>query len=271
MLTRLGRRGLLAIYALLILVPLAVMVFSSFKTSGEMYQNPLALPGALQTENYATLFDEQSMGRYFLNSATVTLFSVGCSLFFATLISFAILRLPGWKGLLVYGLFAVGMTVPAQVNMIPLYALVLDLGLTNSLLGLILVNIAVTLPVAVFIIAGFMKTLPRELIEAGAMDGASEWVMYRRIVLPLSLPSIAATAIFLFVMIWNDLLYPLLLTNNPDVKTLPLALLEFQGEYMTNYPVLFAGVLIASAPMILAYILLQRHFVSGMTAGAIKG
>jgi raffinose/stachyose/melibiose transport system permease protein len=134
-----------------------------------------------------------------------------------------------------------------------------------------LVNISVTLPVAVFILSGFMKTLPKELFEACTIDGANNWLIYRKIAIPLSLPSISATAIFLFVMHWNDLLYPLLFITKDDRKTLPLALLEFQGEYLTNYPMLFTGVMIASAPMILTYLFLQRYFIAGMTAGSVKG
>ena len=155
--------------------------------------------------------------------------------------------------------------------MIPLYQLVFDLGLTNSLTGLIIVNTSVTLPVAVFILTGFMKSLPKSLFEASTIDGASNWQMYTKIAMPLSLPSLSATAIFLFVMVWNDLLYPLLFITNKEYKTLPLALLEFQGEYMTNYPMLFTGVMIASAPMVIAYIFLQRYFIAGMTAGSVKG
>lgn len=211
------------------------------------------------------------MAGYFINSTIVTLFSVSSTLFFAAMIAYGITRLNNWIGNVIFILFTLGMMVPAQVNMVPLYSLVQSLGLTNSLLGLILVNISVTLPIAVFILTGFMKTLPKELYEASTLDGAGNWKMFTKIVIPLSLPSLSATAIFLFVMHWNDLLYPLLFITDNAYKTLPLALLEFQGQYSTNYPMLFTGVLIASAPMVIAYIFLQRFFVAGMTAGAVKG
>ncbi|MGM0843631.1 MAG: carbohydrate ABC transporter permease [Bacillota bacterium] len=259
------------IYALLIIVPVISIFFATFKTSSEMYQDVLGLPETFSIGNYTSMFSEESMGVYFRNSVIVTLFSVSITLFFSSMIAFAITRMSGWPGRILFGLFTLGMMVPAQVNMIPLYQLVYDMGLTNSLTGLILVNIAVTSPVAVFILTGFMKSLPGSLFEASRIDGASNWQMYTKVAIPLSLPSISATAIFLFVMIWNDLLYPLLFITNKDYKTLPLALLEFQGEYMTNYPMLFTGVIIASAPMVIAYIFLQRYFVAGMTAGSVKG
>lgn len=211
------------------------------------------------------------MAGYFMNSVIVTLFSVTFTLIFASMIAFGITRLSSWLGNIMFTLFTLGMMVPAQVIMVPLYSLMLDLNLTNSLVGLILVNVSTTLPIAVFILTGFMKTLPKELFEASTIDGAGNWQMFTKVAIPLSLPSLSATAIFLFVMHWNDLLYPLLFITDNAYKTLPLALLEFQGQYSTNYPMLFTGVIIASAPMVIAYVFLQRFFVAGMTAGAVKG
>lgn len=266
------RKFSLAVYALLILIPLLMVALTSVKTLQETFRNPLGLPeGGFQWSNYSTIFQEQTMAGYFMNSTIVTLFSVSLTLFFASMIAFGISRLNNWLGNTLFGLFTLGMMVPAQVNMVPLYSLMLDLNLTNSLVGLILVNIAVTLPIAVFILTGFMKTLPKELFEASTIDGAGNWQMYTKIAVPLSLPSLSATAIFLFVMHWNDLLYPLLFITDNAYKTLPLALLDFQGQYSTNYPMLFTGVIIASAPMVIAYVFLQRFFVAGMTAGALKG
>jgi raffinose/stachyose/melibiose transport system permease protein len=266
------RKFSLAVYALLILIPLLIVALTSVKTMQETFRNPIGLPtDGIRFENYISIFQEQTMAGYFINSSIVTLFSVSSTLFFAAMIAYGITRLNNWIGNIIFILFTLGMMVPAQVNMVPLYSLVQSLGLTNSLLGLILVNISVTLPIAVFILTGFMKTLPKELYEASTLDGAGNWKVFTKIVIPLSLPSLSATAIFLFVMHWNDLLYPLLFITDNAYKTLPLALLEFQGQYSTNYPMLFTGVLIASAPMVIAYIFLQRFFVAGMTAGAVKG
>ena len=265
------KTGLLLLYALLVIIPIFAIFITTFKKPAEVYENILGLPESFSFENYTAMFQDQSMAVYFKNSIIVTLVSVLVTLFLASLIAFAITSMRGWMGNLVFSFFTLGMMVPAQVNMIPLYQLVFDLGLTNSLIGLILVNISVTMPIAVFILAGFMKSLPVTLFEAGVMDGTSNWQMYAKVAIPLSLPSLAATAIFLFVINWNDLLYPLLFITDDQFKTLPLALLEFQGEYITNYPMLFTGVMIASAPMVIAYVFLQRYFVAGMTTGAVKG
>ncbi|MGS0685794.1 carbohydrate ABC transporter permease [Nakamurella sp. GG22] len=266
-----GRTVLLTIYSLIILVPLTVVLFTTVKTSPQMYASPFGLPTSPTLDNFGELLQGGRLGTSLFNSVVVTLCSVALTLLISSLAAFAIARIHGWLGIAVFGLFALGLAVPAQVAMIPQYVIFKQIGLTNSLLGLILINIAVTCPVAIFILTGFLKTLPTELFEAAEIDGAGQWRTYQSIALPLAAPSVAAVAIFLFVMHWNDLLYPLLFITDPAKATLPKALLDFKGEYTTNYPVLFAGVLIASAPMVIAYVLLQRYFVAGITAGATKG
>ncbi len=267
----LGRRTLLLAYAVIVVVPLLVVLTATFKTDAELFSDPFGLPSGLDPANYRTIFGEQELGRYFLNSVIVTAVSVPATLLAGSLAAFATSRMRGRVGWAIYGFFALGMTVPAQVNMIPQYALFYDLGLTISRIGLMLVNVVVTLPIAVFILGGFMRTLPRELFEAAMVDGAGPWRTYRSIAMPLSLPSLSATAIFLFVIHWNDLLYPLLFISRDELKTLPLALLDFKGEFLTDYPLLFTGVVVASAPIVVAYVFLQRYFVAGITAGGVKG
>lgn len=270
-LTELPRWIVLAIYAVLIVVPLAVVVFTALKTTTQMYADPFGLPTDPTLSNFTELLGGDRLGRSLANSAIVTVVSVSATLLLTSLASFAIVRLGGRAGTVIYVLFALGLAVPAQVAMIPQYVIFRQLGLTNSLLGLILINIAVTCSVAIFILTGFFQTLPKELFEAAEVDGASNWHIFWQIALPISAPSVAAVAIFLFVMHWNDLLYPLLFITDPEKATLPKALLDFKGEYSTNYPMLFAGVIIASIPMVVAYVFLQRWFVAGMTAGSLKG
>jgi len=270
-LRKVSRTVLLTVYSLIVLVPLTVVFFTTLKTSPQMYASPFGIPTSPTLDNFDELLAGGQLTTSFLNSVVVTLFSVGLTLFISSLAAFAIARIHGWLGIAIFGLFALGLAVPAQVAMIPQYVIFKQIGLTNSLIGLVLINIAVTCPVAVFIMTGFLKTLPTELFEAAEIDGAGQWRTYQSIALPLAAPSVAAVAIFLFVMHWNDLLYPLLFITDPAKATLPKALLDFKGEYTTNYPVLFAGVLIASAPMVIAYVFLQRYFVAGITAGATKG
>ncbi|MFR9778398.1 carbohydrate ABC transporter permease [Micromonospora sp. MS34] len=268
---RLTRRVLLAVYAALIIVPLLVVVFGTFKTSEEIFRQPLSPPMAPSLDNYRQIFTDGSIGQAFGNSVTVTLLSVSLTLVVSAMTAFAVARLPGWRGNLLYALFSFGMAVPAQANMIPQYTLFDRIGLTDTLLGLVIVNCVVTMPVAVFVLGGFMKTLPRQIFEAAEIDGARLRTQFLRLAVPLSAPSLAATAVFLFVMHWNDLLYPLLFIQDESLQTLPLRLLGFKGEYLTDYPLLFTGVVVASVPMVVAYVFLQRYFVAGITAGAVKG
>lgn len=267
----LARGVILTVYAVLIVVPLIVVVTGTFKTTPQLFDSPFGLPSSLALTNYDIVLNEQNLDQAFVNSVLVTASSVSLTLFIGSLAAYGIARTPGWKGWLIFGFLVLGMSVPAQANMIPQYVLFDRMGLLNSLVGLVIINVVVGLPVAVFILGGFMKTLPREAYEASSVDGAGPWRTYRSIIMPMSLPSVAATAIFLFVIQWNDLLYPLLFIRSEDKKTLPLALLGFQGEFLTDYPLLFTGVVIASMPILLAYVVLQRYFVAGMTAGSVKG
>ena len=271
MLLSIVKRTLVIIFSLLIFVPISMVFITALKTSDYFYLNPVGLPDAVTFQNFIDIVKQNNLHIHFRNSLIVTVSTIFLCLFIASLVSYVIMRLRGWKSFALYGFFIVGMMLPAQVNMIPLYGIVESLGLLNSLLGLILVSTTTFMPIVVFIVAGFMKTIPRSLIEASMMDGATEWQIYLKVALPLSAPAMATAAIFVGVMVWNDLLYPLLFVASPDKKTLPLSLLDFQGEYFTNYPMIFSGVLIASIPMIILYIFLQRYFIEGMTVGANKG
>lgn len=245
--------------------------------------SPFSLPIPATLDNYETLFVDYGLHLYFKNSLIFTIFTVILVIFLSTMVSYACVRIGGVKSKLIFGLFVIGLLIPAQVNIIPLYGLIIkienftssvgwlpSIQFRDTLIGLIVIKTAVLLSLSVFIVTGFMRTIPRELFEAAAVDGSSEWWMYSKVAIPLSLPAIASSSIFLCVIVWNDLLYPLLFTGE-KAKTLTMALLMFKGEYESNYPILFSGVLTASLPMVLAYLFLQRWFIAGITAGSIKG
>ena len=266
-----GRRGILLVYAVIIIIPLLVVIFGSFKSIGQLYSSPLAVPIPPTGKNFTSLVTTANIGVPILNSAILSAGTLIITLYFGSLAAYGLARIKGWVGWAIWGALVLGMTVPAQTSLVPLYVTFRALGLTDNLFGLILVETVHAIPVAVFILGGFMRALPRELYEASSIDGAGPWRTYRSVIMPLSTPSLAATAIFLFVIVWNDLLYPLFFTTSASVQTLPLALLAFQGEFLTNYPAIFAGVAVASLPVVVAYIFLQRYFIAGMTAGATKG
>jgi raffinose/stachyose/melibiose transport system permease protein len=265
------RRVALGVYALLIAVPLLVVVFGTVKTTEQLFAAPLGLPTSPTGANFATVVANGEIVVALRNSVVVTLCVLVVTLALASTAAFAFTRLTGPLAAAAYAFVVAGMAIPVQAAMVPQFVLFDLLGLTDSLLGLAVVQSVTGLPIAVFILTGFMRTLPRELFEAADLDGATPWRTFRSVVLPLSTPSLAAAAIFLLVISWNDLLYPLLFITDPAKRTLPLALLGFTGEYLTDYPLLFTGVVLASAPLALAYVFLQRWFVAGLTAGSVKG
>jgi raffinose/stachyose/melibiose transport system permease protein len=265
------RALLLSLFAIAIILPCSIVIMGAFKSDLKIISEPLSLPETWNLDNFRRLVETGSVYTPARNSLLVAFFSVSITLLLASLAAFAIARLVTVTGKVLFILFSIGLAIPGQVNIIPIYLLFVKLGLTNSLIGLVLVNIALTLPISIFILAAFFKDLPREMFEVAGIDGAGPWRIYRSIALPLSRPAIGATGIFLFVICWNDLLYPLMLITRDDKKTLPLTLIDFRGEYLTEYSMIFTAILIASLPMIVMYVAFQRSFVAGLTQGAVKG
>lgn len=261
----------LTFFAALILIPSMIVVLGSSKTDSEVYNKPLSLPEKWNLDNYKRLLSESDLEVSFRNSVVVTLLSVIFTLLFASLASFAIARMITVSGKVLATLFALGLAIPAQINLVPIYYIFRDLGLTNSFFGLIIINVTTTLPISIFILTAFFREISRDMYEASEVDGASPLRIYRSIALPLSRPAMGATAIFLFVINWNDLLWPLLLIQESDKKTLPLAMLAYRGEYFVSFSMLFTAVMVASLPMVVMYLMMQRSFIAGLTAGAVKG
>lgn len=272
---KIARNGLskliVLIFGLLVIAPFLILVFTSFKNTEEVFTNPVGLPIHWSTANYTFVLQNSNMLLFFRNSVIVTVMAGTCIIIIATLASFAIVRYSGWTGTFLFGLFTLGMTIPIQANMVPVYLLMVRLHLLDSLLGLIVVYVTFAQPFSIFVISGFMRTIPVPLIEAAKIDGAHEMQILRKIFVPLSIPSLVTVFIFNFVSVWNDLTWPLLFVRSDQAKTLPIALLRFQGEFTTNYPVLFSGVIMAVLPMLILYLFLQRYFVEGLTVGAVKG
>jgi raffinose/stachyose/melibiose transport system permease protein len=265
------RQVTLALFAVAVIVPSSIVILGAFKKDLEIYTKPLALPQHWSLSNFSRLIHEGNVFTPFKNSLIVSVFSVAITLLLASMAAYGISRMITVTGKVLFLLFSLGLAIPGQVNIIPVYILFVKLHLTNSLVGLILINIAVTLPIAIFILTTFIRNLSQEMFEVAGIDGAGTWRSYRSIALPLSRPAMGATGIFLFVICWNDLLYPLMLITQLDKKTLPLTLIDFRGEYATSYSMLFTAILVASLPLVIMYVFMQRSFVAGLTAGAVKG
>lgn len=262
---------ILVITLLIIMVPLIFVIGGSFKTSANLYQHPFGLSFHPTFSNYRAVIHDGGMLRALFNSIIVSVITTIAVVVIASLASFGVTFLSGWRGILPYGFLVIGLAIPAQASIIPQFVLFRELHLLNSLLGLIVINTALLAPIAVFILTSFFRKFPVGVLEASVLDGCSTMNVFRRVVLPLSRAPLSAVVILVFLGSWNDLLYPLLFIQSPVNRTLPLALIGLQGQYVTNYPVLFAGVVIASIPMLILYVVLQRQFVAGIMAGSSTG
>ncbi|RWF48097.1 MAG: carbohydrate ABC transporter permease, partial [Mesorhizobium sp.] len=222
------------------------------------------------TANLEKVWTGTNFVRYLANSVGITAASVALILMFSTLAGYAIARYRFRLSSLVLMFFLSGMTVPLKLAIIPLFIQLDTLGLVDSYLGLVLVYVAMGIPSAVFIMTGFLRTLPRELEESARMDGASELRIMWSIMLPLARPALVIVAIQNAVPIWNDFFFPLVLITSDNLKTLPQGLTVFVGEFTTDWGVLFTGLTLAALPITVLYIVLSKQFISGITQGAVK-
>lgn len=270
LLEQIGLYAVLAIVVVETLYPLLWVLFGSLKTKAEMIENIWGPPRGFHFENYAEAWRIAGMGSRVLNSVIVTASSLVLIILVATPCAYAVtrLRFPG-RGLLL-GLIVASMLVPPQVMTIPLFMVANDLGLISSLLGISAIYAAAVMPLSVFILRGFLLTLPVELEDAGRMDGANRLQILLLIMLPLIRPGIALVTIFAFIEIWNDFFLAFLLLRQPEVQTIPLGLVSFFQQYDSLWNLYFAALMITTLPVIIVFTLMQRQFVAGLTAGAVK-
>jgi raffinose/stachyose/melibiose transport system permease protein len=270
----LGRDGLIQIIlvgnTIVMLAPILIMIFSAFKSTQEIFKAPFAIPDFSNLVNFAKIWEQTNFLRYLLNSFVVTGASMALILTLGTMAAYALGRYKFFGASFILMFFIAGLTLPLKLAIIPLFMLMRDMGILNNQLSLIFVYTAMGLPSTVFIMTGFIRTLPNELEDAARMDGASEARIMWAIMLPLVRPAMVIAAIQNVVPIWNDFFFPLVFIQNDSLKTLPQGLTTFMGEYTTDWGVLFAGLTLSAAPIIAIYIVLSRQFISGMTSGAIK-
>jgi len=258
-------------YALTILIPLTIMISTSFKTNAEIFNNPFGLPESLNFDAYTTLFVISNYGRYFLNSIGVTVISLSIAVTVSALASYAISKYQFKYNRVLYAFFVVGLIVPIKLGTIDIMITMLKLSLFDSLLSLIIVYIAMAIPLSVFILYDYIKMIPDELSSAARIDGCSEQGIFARIIVPLVKPGLAAAGIISFIPNWNEFWFPLVLIKSRDNFTIPLATGQLFGQFDTKLNLVFAVLSLASIPVIIIYLLLSNYFVKGLSAGAVKG
>jgi raffinose/stachyose/melibiose transport system permease protein len=260
------------LWLLIVIVPIYWIVITSFKTQSNYFRmNPLAPPTEPTLDNYKMVI-EADFVRYFVNSAIVTLGAVVPAVIVSFMAAYAIVRAADdrWALRWVNSLFLMGLAIPLQAAIIPVYLIVIRLRLYDTLLAIILPSIAFAIPLSVLVLSNFIRDVPKELFDSMRVDGASEWSTLRHLALPLTRPALVTVAIYDGLVIWNGFLLPLILTQSPTQRTLPLALWTFQGQYSVNVPAVLASVVLTTLPILALYILGRRQLVSGLTAGFSK-
>lgn len=252
------------------LYPILVMVFSAFRTNADIFANPFALPDVSFIDNFAAILGSGAFLAYFANSLIVTGASVALLLALGTMAAYALARYRFRGASAVFIFFLAGLMLPLKLAVIPLFIEMRDLGLLDTRLSLILIYAATGIPSTVFIVTGFLRTLPAELEQAARIDGASEARIMWSVMLPLARPALVIAGINNAIPIWNDFFFPLVFIQSDGLKTLPQGLTAFIGEYTTDWGMLFAGLTLAALPISVVYILLSRQFIAGMTAGSVK-
>ena len=260
----------LVLFTALILVTFVLIGLTAFKTQGELSQGVFVLPRGLHWNNFAEAWTQGNFGQYFFNSVIVVAPVVAGALLLSTLAgyAFAVLPLPG-RGIL-FSLLLLGMIVPLEGLIIPMYYNLRSLGLLNTYWALILPQVALSLPFGTYLMWVTFQGLPREIVDAATVDGAGRMTVLLRVLVPLARPTLSVLVVFFFIWTWNEFLIPLVLVSDDALRTLPVGIAFFQGRYTTNIPVLAAGATIVAAPLIVVYFIFQRQFIRGLTSGAIK-
>jgi multiple sugar transport system permease protein len=271
------RKTLFYIFATILvaiwLFPFVISFFTSFKTMDTlmMSHNWWFPPKAWHLENYLKAWEGANMNRYFLNTFIITIPAVIGTLFLSSLGAFALSWYSFKLSKVILMIFVGGMLVPFQMLLIPVYRFSIQLGIYNTYWGVILFHIAFQLGFCTFFLRNFMKTIPASIFDAAMIDGAKHFTVYRKIVLPLTLPALAALGILEFTWIWNDYLWSLILIQSDKYKPITLGLATLQGEWITQWNIMAAGAIIAAIVPLVVFLMFQRYFIEGLTAGSVKG
>jgi len=262
---------ILIISAFVWLVPILTGLITSLRTFDEILLNGfISWPETTTFENFRTAWERGGLSRYLPNSFIITLPSLTLTLFFSSLAAYALARFKFPANRVIFFTFVGGMLLPFQVLLLPVFKLTDFLGLYDTYWGLIFFHTAFQLGFCTFMLRNYMRTVPEEIIEAARIDGCSEIRIWAQIMLPLTLPAIAAVATLEFTWIFNDYLWAIVLTRSDSLKPVTAGLATLQGQFVTDWPVIVAGALIGTLPTLLVFLFLQRYFIEGLTLGSTK-
>jgi raffinose/stachyose/melibiose transport system permease protein len=261
----------LSLVTVLVLVPIVILIFTALKTRGEALTQPYAVPNPPRWENFTGILVTGTFWRLLLNSVIVMVASTLGVLVVCSMAAFVFARMKFRGKNLAFNLLTLGLMFPINIAILPVYLLIRQMGLTNSLLAVVLVQTAFAIAGNIMILRGFFMTIPAELEDAAYIDGCSSLGFFWRILLPLARPALSAVAALTMIVSWNDLLVPLVLIDKETLWTLPLGTMQFQGQYGQDIALVAAFTTLSALPAIIFYLIAERQIVSGLTAGAVKG
>lgn len=271
LLTRTLIYAFLGALALAFLYPVALMVLTSFKSTPEIFRNPFGLPENWSLDTFRSVWTRAKFGLYLRNSLLITGASALLLLATAAPAAYALARYSFRLKPYLFLFFLAGIMIPIRLGILPLYLLMRDFGLLDTPFALILTYAASGMPMSVFLLSVFFRNLPRELEDAARIDGCNELQIFYRIMLPLVRPGLATVVIVNVVPWWNDFFFPLLFIQSDTWKTIPLGMQIFFGQHLVNWSLVFSGMVLASLPLLIIYLVMSRQFIAGLTAGAVKG
>ena len=251
-----------------VLIPLYWIVITSFKQTSDYYQQNAFVPPSNPTlDNYRLVLQNDFL-HYFVNSVLVAVGTTVPTVLLALMAAYAIVRGATNKWLKrIQALFLMGLAIPLQAAIIPIFLVIIKLGLYDSLAAIAIPSVAFAIPLAVLVLTNFLRDVPRELFESMRLDGANEWTMLWRLAFPLTRPAMVTVAVYTGVTVWNGFLLPLVLTQSPERRTMPLAVWSFQGQFQVNVPAVLASVVLSTVPILVLYTVGRRQLVSGLSEG----
>lgn len=261
---------ILSVYSLCVIIPFIFLIYNSLRTKQDFLTNTLGIPKSLGFQNYVKLFTQFNFQNYLLNSIIILIFTLALLMFFSLTVSYGIGRydFKFRKGALFY--FLLGLMFPIQLSIIPVYILIRNMGLYDTQLSAILV-IASGISMPVLLLTGFFRSLPNSIYESAKIDGASEWRIFIRIMVPMASAVIFSTCIIMSVTIWNQFFIPLIFLQNSSVQTVPLIMLAFTTLIFGNCDVALAGSVLATLPLLIAFFVFSKRIISSIVAGGVKG
>lgn len=268
----LGAHALLLLYCAIVLSPVALIVMNSLKTRRAIFRAPLEPPNAatFSLSGYETVLVRGDFPTYFFNSLTITVTALAIILLVGAMAAHALVeyRFIGSRLLGLY--FALGIMIPIRLGTVSLVGMISGLGLTNSLVGLIIVYAAQGIPLSTLIMTEFLRQVPTDLKDAARIDGASEYLIFFKLILPLTKATMSTVAVFTMIPIWNDLWFPLVLAPAENTRTVTLGAQQFLGQFAADWNALLAALTLSAVPILVLYLLLSRQLIRGVTAGAVK-